>query len=244
MNGLRLSIQLATLSEYDANGFLGLSFSLFGPNAGMPTPEAHHPFGHDGRPRDPTLDASGQPSIGPSVLRMSEGNVEYSLALGDPRATPKLPPLAKGGARLYADTGRAALPRLELDGDSGSATLTIPYADGAGAATVVADATAKTIRLALASGVAVELDTAAGSATVRNADGSAKVVVNAAGVATVGPTALGALSTDPGLLPVALEPALMAWITTVLIPALAASPGGPITVAPPSSFAATLARAK
>ena len=133
-------IQVATLTEYDADGFPGVSVDAIGDaDAGLPTAELHHPLGLIARPRDPDVDGEGTPTLGATVLRLTEGAADHGIALGDPRATPKLPRLEKGGVALYADTGAAVLPFLLLSGVDGSAQLYVPYGSPATAATLAFD---------------------------------------------------------------------------------------------------------
>ena len=249
---ISLELAVAVLSEYDADGFIGLAIDAYAaPGKGLPSYETMHPLGLISRPRDPAVDADGVPTLGATTLRMISGNEEHSLAFGDPRATPKLPRLKKGGVALYADTGKTTIPFLLLDGNTGGAQLYIPYGSPATASTIAIDVStvgAESIQIVHGAGMGFTM-TAGGKndSILHNKAGDAFLNVNDDGVTIngntqlIGAVQLGAQATplDPPPVAVALEPALMAWITTVLIPALAGNSGAPIIVAPPPSFAAT-----
>lgn len=249
-HSLSLELAVAVLSEYDADGFIGIAIDAYAePTKGLPSYEAMHPLGLISRPRDPVVDADGVPTLGATTLRMISGNEEHSLAFGDPRATPKLPRLKKGGVAMYADTGKATIPFLLLDGDTGGAQLYVPYSTTASTIAIdVSTEGAESIQIVHGAGMGFTM-TAGGDndSLLHNKAGDAFVNVNDKGVTIngntqlIGAVQLGAQSTplDPPPVAVALEPALMAWITTVLIPALAGNSGAPIIIAPPPSFAAT-----
>ena len=246
---ISLELAVSVLSEYDADGFIGLAIDAYAnPDKGLPSYEAMHPLGLIARPRDPVVDPDGVPTLGATTLRMISGNEEHSLAFGDPRATPKLPRLKKGGVCLYADTGNATIPFLLLDGDKGSAQLYIPYGSPATASTIAIDVTtagSESIQIVHGAGMGFTM-TAGGKndSILHNKAGDAFLNVNDDGVTLngntqiIGAVQLGAQTTPLDPPPVALckYPDLMTWITSVLIPALAGSPGGPITVAPPAPF--------
>ena len=217
-------IQVATLTEYDADGFPGVSVDAIGDaDAGLPTAELHHPLGLIARPRDPDVDGEGTPTLGATVLRLTEGAADHGIALGDPRATPKLPRLEKGGVALYADTGAAVLPFLLLSGVDGSAQLYVPYGSPATAATLAFDvstAGAESIQIVHGSGMRITM-TAGGlnSVVVTNRAGDAYVEVNDNGITLNGNLqATGALAVGVGVpppMPVARAAELVAWAAGV-----------------------------
>lgn len=73
--------------------------------------EAYHPYGFIGRPADaitvPQSDASNPIVNGARVLFFYEGSTLHSVALDDPRITPNLPQVPKGGSCHYGGTGMA-----------------------------------------------------------------------------------------------------------------------------------------
>ena len=138
MNGVfEFDLGLAMLSVYDADGFLGVQIDGIGEaQSGLQPYALHHTYGFASRPVDPDVDATGLPTAGCSVLFALEGGVGHSWLAGDPRITPKLPPLAKGGSIQYAATGAFAL----FDGVTGTWTLYVPYANGTKAHLIAVDA--------------------------------------------------------------------------------------------------------
>ncbi len=252
-------IQVATLTEYDGDGFLGVSVdAVGGAESGLPPAELQHPLGLISRSRDPDVDGEGTPTLGAGVLRLTEGAADHCIALGDPRATPKLPRLEKGGVALYADTGAAVLPFLLLSGVDGSAQLYVPYGSPATAATLAFDvstAGAESIQIVHGSGMRITM-TAGGlnSIVITNRAGDAYVEVNDNGITLNGNLqATGALAVGVGVPPplaVARAPELVAWATAVnvaltQVAALLNTPGpvtgapGAVTVVPPLAATVT-----
>lgn len=238
-------IQVATLTEYDADGFPGVSVdAIGGAAAGLPSAELHHPLGLIARPRDPDVDGEGTPTMGATVLRLTEGAADHGIALGDPRATPKLPRLEKGGVALYADTGAAVLPFALLSGATGSFQLYVPYGSPATAATIAVDVSAEgaeSIQIVHGSGMRITM-TAGGlnSIVVTNKAGDAYVEVNDNGITLNGNLqATGALAVGVGTpppLPVARAAEIVAREAAqdafnIAVAALLNAPG-PVTGAP------------
>ncbi len=125
-------------SEYDPDKFIGVTFDHYGElDAGAHPAELHASAGFYSRPRDPTVDKSGNvtPGGGCNMWLAVEGNTLHGVLGSDPRAIPKLPQLKKGGAVFYGDTGQGQIPYASYDGDSGSFTQYIPYAFVNGAPT-------------------------------------------------------------------------------------------------------------
>jgi hypothetical protein len=107
-------------SFYDSDGWLGIQPDADGtevgglssgadatpeiPGGGVPDYEMITPLGLWARPVDPVTDANGNPDAANAglMLTLYEGGRGYSIPLTDPRATPSLPPLAKGDMCLYA----------------------------------------------------------------------------------------------------------------------------------------------
>lgn len=121
------------LSEYDADGFLGIQIDAYGEQAsGMPTFEAIHPQGFAGRPRDPSEAGAG------TNLYFFQGDQAFVLSTQDPRSITGgyVPGLTKGSSIQYGDRGvdddgNAKGPSFYLiDGDDGTHTAYFEYEDG------------------------------------------------------------------------------------------------------------------
>lgn len=174
-------IQVSVLSEYDADGFLGIGLDGESATVKDPPIEAFHPFGFQGRPRDPITDDAGNvdPAFACNVLRLSEGSMDHCIVLNDPRTARRLPQVTKGGAIFYADTGKADLPRIIASGDDGTIKIHVP-----------ADAT---VTIEVAGGPSIFID----NGTVQlGAPGGAPPIKDAGGVIT---TWMQALATATGV---------------------------------------------
>jgi hypothetical protein len=122
LHTLRLDLGRVLLSEYDADGFIGIGLDGYGEEqSGLGTLEAHHPFGFAGRPLDP----DSEEGLGATVLRFDDDNGAFVMALGDPRITKLLPQMAKGSSIQYGGTA-AALAYALVDGADGSWTVHVP----------------------------------------------------------------------------------------------------------------------
>lgn len=114
-NGLLWRMHVATYSEVDDNGFIGIQFDAFGEgDSGMPTVEAHFLDGYMCRPLDPDVDSEGKPSFGCNVLVAWEGHQAHVIPLSDSRKRPLLPVLQKGERMIYGATG--SFVRMHADG--------------------------------------------------------------------------------------------------------------------------------
>lgn len=224
---IEIDLAVAMVSEYDADGFPGVGADFFGPNPGVAPGEQHHPLGVLARPRDPDVDSQGQPTLGATMLRMVEGNEEHALALGDPRATPKLPRNDKGGTVLYADTGAAVLPFARLSGADGTFQIYVPYGSPATAMTIALDvstAGAESVQIVHGSGMRITM-TAGGTnaVVVTNKAGDAYMAIDDAGITlngnlqAIGGLAVGVPSPPgpPPPMPVARALELTTWATLV-----------------------------
>ena len=125
-----LDLTVVVTSTYDEDGFLEWSvapvgFDDDGPGTTIPA-EAHHPYGFQGRPNDADNPGHVDPD-GSKVLVFSEGSVQHTMALDDPRVNAKLPQLPKGGSRQYDASGA----RAEFDG-GGNWTLDLSTSGGTG----------------------------------------------------------------------------------------------------------------
>lgn len=122
---------ICRFTEVDADGFVSFQPAYFGTpteQGGGPSMAALHPFGLQSRPRDPDVDAKGNPSFGAPLFFTYFGDRGYALPLFDPRDAQQatLPMPSKGGSLLYASLGGGRYATLALSGDDGVATLTVP----------------------------------------------------------------------------------------------------------------------
>ena len=256
---IAIDLALAQVTAYDADGFSQIGADYFGEaQAGVPAGEQLHPLGVLSRPRDPEVDNQGQPSKGATVMRLVEGSQEHSIALGDPRAIPKLPQLDKGGTILYADTGASALPFVLLNGTNGTFQVYVPY--GNTAATIAIDVSTQgqeSIQIVHGSGMAIRMVAGgANGVTISNKAGDAYVSVDDNGVTLngnsqlIGGLAVGVPSPPgpPPPMPVARAAEIVAWAANVQAALTAittglATPGpltGPIVVPPVTPLASTV----
>ncbi len=244
---LEVDLALAQVTAYDSDGFPSAGADFFGEeNAGVPPGEQLHPLGILSRPRDPDVDSTGQPSKGATVMRLIEGSQEHAIALGDPRAVPKLPQNDKGGTIVYADTGAAALPFVRLSGTNGTFQVYVPYGNTAATISIdVSNQGAESIQIVHGSGMAIRMVAGGSNAvTISNKAGDAYVSIDDNGVTLngnaqlIGGFAVGVPSPPgpPPPMPVARAAELVAWATAVnvalgQIAALLNAPG-PVTGAP------------
>lgn len=143
MNGDRDAMDfdtgVAALSAYDPDGFLTIGVDVYGgQTAGTGPFEAKFPFGIFGRSRPPTASNSATVKVGATVLWAYNGKQRLAWPLDDPRVWPKLPQASYGTWGAYADTGRADIPVMVLDGTTGSFALRVPHS-GAGVSRVLVD---------------------------------------------------------------------------------------------------------
>lgn len=192
---LAVDLDVATASFYDADGFLGIGIAGVAAKVALVTPEAHHPLGILARPLDPETDGAGNPGRGCTVLRLSEGGSDHVVALGDPRVTPLVPLLEKGGICLYEPTNDATdLARVMLN-DDGSHRILVHAAQG------------KKITIEVADGPTITFD---GGATPPS------VTVTVGGTSLVVDDTNGVQAGAPGGIFAALAtPALLTWLAAV-----------------------------
>lgn len=164
MNGDRdffdLDLSIAVLSQYNADGFLGIGLDVYGEqDAGTSTFEAHFPTGYYARPRDPSS------TLGCAVLKGYNGNDLHCWPANDPRAIPKLPQVPKGSTLVFGDTGRTRIPFVYLNGDTGTVQVYAPHASSTTASTIAIDVStegAESIQMAHGAGMGLTM-TAGGS---------------------------------------------------------------------------------
>lgn len=106
---MRWDLGLATLSEYDADDFVGLQVDTLSFGEGMPPFELHHSYGFASRPLDPESDG-----LGCTALYAEQGNKRYAWLAHDPRIVAKLPKLRKGESIQYGPQGQFC--RMHEDG--------------------------------------------------------------------------------------------------------------------------------
>lgn len=156
---------ICQFSDIDPEGFVTFQPSYFGTateQGGGPTMGAMHPFGFMSRPRDPDVDASGNVKNGSPLFYAYFGDRGYALPLFDPRnaGQPTLPTPDKGGGVLYCDVGNGRFATLEMKGDDGMVTITVPE------------------------GASIRLKAPSGRSTVVSATGTDIVGITNAGVVT------------------------------------------------------------
>jgi hypothetical protein len=126
---LKIRIDLARLTEYDENGFLGFQYDAFGEQAsGVPAVEALSPYGFIGRPLDPVVSDDGEVTYGADLLTFFEGFEGRAMALHDARLVPGLPRLQKGESLVYGPAFNFC--RFHADGRITRFTTTDGTADG------------------------------------------------------------------------------------------------------------------
>lgn len=221
-----VDIGLATLSEYDEDGFLQVKVDGLADDSALAAFEAHGLDGFLSRPLDPGKDASGNidPEQACQVVILNEGDRAHVIPLGDPRTLKKLPTLDKGDKVLYGPTG--SIVRMHVDGH-----ITVQTKGG----TVVS----------LLLGVdSVEISHASGSsATVtaegfqaRNATGTQSIDINPTATILDGLVALG--GADGG--PVVLFELFAQWAAQVEVALATPSPVKAVAT-PFASIAAAMA---
>jgi hypothetical protein len=122
-NYIAWDVGMSAYTTRDADGFYRVQIAGFA-KAGSQPFEAYHPVGFLGRQRDPEVDPSGAPKLGPTTLYGLEGNQGHAILLNDPRAAGRLPEVKLGGSMQYADTGGDVAYAL-FDGDTGAWTLKV-----------------------------------------------------------------------------------------------------------------------
>ena len=193
---MKWDLGIATFSEYDPDGFIGVQADLYGEDkAGSPPFEGHSPFGFISRPLDPTLDAAGEPTgQSCSILYAWEGSRGHAWLLGDSRITPTLPQLPKGSGCLYgATSGNKASFYLVTGSTTGGAShiAYAPYSfDSSGnpgkahSFQLLVDAAGnESVQLIHGNGMAITMTAGgANSVVIKNASGSVYVEINDSGL--------------------------------------------------------------
>lgn len=199
------------LSLRDEDGFVKCQPDPYGSEGTSANHEAFLPFGLGGRPKAPST------GIGAHLFVMRHGDDTFVLPGHDPRWMSARPDFGDGGASLCACTGTASSPKA-------------PYLAffGEGAEAGEAEGLFR-IHVPAGSGqTRFEVNPSAGDVTLSHAGGGTSITMTSTEI-KAGDSGAKALAT--------LD--LVTWITSTLIPALAAAPGGPITVAPPANATTT-----
>jgi hypothetical protein len=126
-DGFTWDLGTAVLTEYDADGFLGVQLDHYGDEPGTEPLELHSPYGFLSRPPDPDADGRGC-----QAFYAWDGQRGHALLSHDPRTADRIPRLKKGGSVQYCGKGGFGL----FDGDDDTYTLYVPTDfDGAGTPT-------------------------------------------------------------------------------------------------------------
>lgn len=210
---------LITLSEYNADNFLGLQVDVYGEeNGSCEAGEPWHPFGFSSRPRDPERDTNGEidPAKAAGALYEYLGSKIHVLPVGDPRVNPKLPVLNKGSSIQYSATGAFIL--VEGGEGDGSITAYAPTAFSGETPTAAhllqLDKQGNQVVLRHASGGGVTVT--AGSAAMHANGGSVYVETSDSGIVLNGNTVTNGgmtIGSPTGAMPIALAPPLLAYLT-------------------------------
>jgi hypothetical protein len=242
--------QLAVLTEYDENGFIGVQFDAFG-EKGIAPPELLHQYGFASRPLDPTTSESGETTFGCEALVGWEGSDAFAFLFGDPRVTPKVPQLKKGGSAQYASDGSFA----SFDPETHTWTLYVPYAfetddEGVTTATkahvitVGRDGNDKPI-VELSSGEGQSITMLGTSLVLSSSGGAAYLEITDGGINAIGPfkAASGADLGGPASMPLTKFAPLSAHFTALqaALAAIVAIPANSGVSGAVAAAAATLA---
>lgn len=186
MQGLTFDIGVGLLSEYDADGFIGIQVDNYGEGqSGVQPYELHSVHGLYSRMNDPDTDGAGNATKGCTVLYGMEGGRGHAWLCSDPRAIVNIPQVQKGGVVLYG--GPNATPSFfNVDGKTGSITLYVPYeiSGGTPAKSMSIEINVdvpgqESITIVHGSGMAVTMRQ--GSLILKNASGSAYLELNDGG---------------------------------------------------------------
>lgn len=224
--GLDFDIGLVALSGADADGHQTIQPDVYGVSPGADPFEAHHAWGFRGVPHDPELDPEGNinPAKAAQCKYAWEGDKGHAWALQDPRIVPKLPLARVGQALMYG--GKITQPAfVELDPDTGSYTLYVPYAFSGGAPTKacsvavnVRNAGAESVEIIHGAGMSITmLAGGKNSVVVKNKSGDAWVEINDDGNIVNGNTQIvgAVVAGTPAAMPVALATPLLSYITAL-----------------------------
>lgn len=226
---IEFDIGTARLTEYDKNKFPTVQIDAYGEGqSGVAPYELHSPHGLISRCHDPEVDPGGTATLGCPVLYGLDGGQGHAWLQADPRIIPLLPPIKKGGTCSYG--GKIKNPSFyNIDGDTGSQTIYIPYGIVNDVATKamsihidVDEEGQESIAIVHGSGAAVIIaeDNGEVSSVMRNKDGSAYVEVNNEGTVINGPlTIVGSLNAGG---PAGASPLSMAIPTVASIAAIQA----------------------
>jgi len=213
--GLKASVGSCLYSGFDEDGYPIAQHDGHGEDPQVAPYELHHTFGFCSRPRDPDVDAQGDPIEGKAcvICFARDGNETHGWLCADPRFTAVVPQVKKGGSMRYCAPGSFQV----FDGGDGTDTLYVPI-QGASKAHVVTTGLDGNglpyIGIQHADGLAITmLD---GSVTIRNATGSAYVEVNGDGVSMNGNLRLnGGLAVGTGSTAAAKAVPLVTYLTAL-----------------------------
>lgn len=224
---LEFDLGVAVLTEYDKDGFLTCQHDAYGEEkSGVAPYESHHMYGRISRPHDPETGPDGAPQLGCTVLYAMDGGIGHQWYLADPRVTPLLPRVKKGGNCNYG--GKLKNPGFHyFDGDTGSQTIYVPYK-------IVNDVPQKSMTIEInvdnvdqesisiihGSGAAITIVENAGSVStvLKNAKGTAYVEVNDQGGVLNGQWVVqgGFASGGTAAVPLVRAPELIAFLQQLM----------------------------
>lgn len=217
----------------DPDGFVRVQPDSYGETGGDAI-EVLQPLGLHVVPRDPDVDSTGVIKAGCPMLVAYDGGKQMATLKQDARTVPKLPRGKQGSATLSCDTGKASIPYISFDGDTGSCTLYVPNAAGnrahAISLNVDNDGDAR-IQIIHSSGANISM-LADGTTNVISPNKSNSATVGDDGIVLNGNTSIqgAVLMGNPSAAqPVALSPGLLAYLSSLetAIQAVAtAVPGG------------------
>jgi hypothetical protein len=180
---LQIELSTSAYTEY-SSGFQTVQPDPLGDGGTMQSMPAYYPCGFSGRPRDPDT-MNGEPTNAGNCLVMWEGQRGHAMPLGpDPRVVPKLPPLNKGGAQIYADRDDGKVTFVNLDGKTGGVTFYVPCASKAIALSIdTTNAGAETFQVVHAAGMGFSMvGGGANAVTINNSKGDAFIGVDDNGI--------------------------------------------------------------
>jgi hypothetical protein len=232
MSGDRISLDIGicVLTEYDADGFIGVQYDAYGEDkSSAPRVWLQHFYGCISRPLQAD-DAGG------CVLLYERDGAEGNAWLGyDKRVQAKIPTVKLGGVALYDSNGSFQ----SFDPETRTVTLYVPYAEGkAHLVTVGNDGNGEAL-VKMASGTGLAVRMLGEVMTLTNADGSSYATLDALGFTVFGPfkAASGADLGGPASMPLAKFAEFASAVSTIVQALVAAGVAGAAATGPAAGVA-------